>query len=157
MKFPFKELAIALTIGIIIGLIVMYGIKTANQAIRLKESSLSPVPTDSTEPSVENNGSDSVDNSDVDANGIKLSIVSPELNEVYTDEQMTVRGTSTANTNIFIFGEKNHALTMADDNGDFSADIDLVNGINYLKIYAVSDDGISKSVDRTVILTSTEF
>ena len=152
MRFPSKELVIAVLIGFAVGLVVTYGIWSANKAIKQKEGSVSPVPTESRK-AVMLDESEQVDNS----SGLQLKIAQPEPYTLINLDRVSVSGITANNANVLVFGEKDWELVLADSQGQFNAEIQLISGVNYIKITAISDDGAQMSEHRTVVYSTTEI
>ena len=152
MKFPLKELIIAIIFGFIIGLIITYGIWTANQVIKQKEQSLSPVPTKALPLSETKLSQKTTDN-----NEFKLNLAQPEVHTLSNAENLIVSGTTQAFANVLIYAEQDHQILVANEQGQFSTEIKLIQGINYLTVTAINDTGQQASLDRTVIYSTTEI
>jgi len=152
MKIPSKELIIAVLIGFGVGLVVTYGIWTANQAIKQKESSISPIPTEA----VRSNGVNEI--VPVDAiNKLQLTVAQPEPNTMTDLDILSVTGVTMADANVFVFGERDWELVIADNQGQFNTEIQLIRGVNFIKVTTVSDEGKQVSVGRTVVYSTTEI
>lgn len=152
MKFLSKELFIAILLGFVVGLIVTYGIWTANQAIQQKENSISPVPTDIPDLAAVDVPELSSEDSD-----LRLKIAQPDANTLTNLDNLVVTGITDGNANVLVFGEKDWELVVADDQGQFSANIALISGINYIKVTVINDQGQQLSANRTVVYSTTEI
>ncbi len=142
-----KEVLLALIIGGIIGGVILYGIKIANQAvsqngIQLEDpnkptstlsNSLSPTPTS--------------------ANIITLEGISNH--SVIFTPQIKLTGKSTKpNTIITITSEEDEVLTTSDSNGNFSSDFKLVGGENNITINEILSDTLISTISIQVIHTT---
>ena len=153
MKLFNKELIIAILIGFFIGLIITYGIWTANQAIKQKQASISPVPTESLTP----NKTPAPSQPSQPPLEFKLSLGQPQPYMLSNTETGIITGTSIPFANIIVYGEKNQKIILADKNGQFKTEIPLLKGINYLTITAISDKGEQLTQRRTVVYSSIEI
>ena len=152
MKLPSKELVIAILIGFGVGLVVTYGIWTANQAIKQKESTISPVPTETLRNNI------AIESAPVETgNEFKLTLAQPEPYTLTDLDVLSVSGVTLAKANVFIFGENDWKLVISDDQGQFNSEIELIKGINFIKITTISDNGEKLSADRTVVYSTTEI
>lgn len=152
MRIFSKELIVAMVLGFLVGLIVTYGIWKANQAIKQKENSISPIPTDSVkkdlgleEPAATNQNDD------------KLIVAQPDPYTLSNQVALTVSGLTMPNSSVLIFGEKDWELVLANDQGQFATQIQLIKGVNFIKVTAVSDNGHQLDAERTVVYSTTEI
>ena len=125
-----KEVLFAISLGFIVGLIITFGIYRANQA--LKKSRVQEPPTAEALPQA---------SADVSAAIKALVIDQPENNIVLDTADTTVSGQAEPGTSIAIIGEENEDLMVADNQGFFSSIINLVSGLNEIKIIATNNQG----------------
>jgi hypothetical protein len=134
-----KEVVIAVVLGVIVGLIITFGIYTANAALqkRARQLSATPSPTPLT-------------------NDQKSSIIlfSPEDNMLTDKDALSVSGTTTANALVVIFVNDKEHLTTADDKGNFSEEVELTGGSNILTVVATDPSGKQEQVQRTVVYST---
>jgi len=112
-----KEVALAIIIGFAIGLVITYGIYTAQKALQshtVTDSSSKPT-TDQT-PEQDRT----------------LHIVSPENETVASEKSTTLAGTTSPNSYVVILTTDQEYLTQADENGNFAKEITLEAGANYI-------------------------
>jgi hypothetical protein len=152
MKFPSRELIVAIVTGFILGLIVTYGVWTANQAVKQKQQSLSPVPTSTT-----NNEPEEVEKVDKNNQTIKLNLAQPQPYTLVNFQAITVSGITNPGNAVFAYGEKNSELVIADQSGQFSTELQLVKGVNYLTVTSVSRQDEQITQTRTVVYSTIEI
>jgi glucodextranase-like protein len=126
-----KEIIIAILIGIIFGLVVTYGIYTANKAISQKpgagkKGSVLPSPTATPEPLVD------------------LHISSPEDSLVLEKSNVTISGTTVPEGIVTIITETDEIITQANAEGVFRQEIELIKGANTITISATDLSKVSQ-------------
>ena len=152
-----KEIFIAILLGFGIGIIITYGIWTANRALQQKQQTLSPVPTEAIQPPNSDTTNNDSQNPPIGGPNSDLVINQPEPNTVTDIDTLSVSGTAKPNSTVIIYTENDHHLLVADNQGKFIQDVTLLTGINYLTITAVINDSTPTTIDRTVIYTTAEF
>jgi hypothetical protein len=81
-----------------------------------------------------------------------LQILEPDNNLVVRTSRVRVTGVTDQETGVLI----NNQRISVDDRGNFSEQIDLQNGVNYIKIVAVNKRGHQSSLARQVIYNPTD-
>lgn len=136
-----KEITFAILIGFILGLLITFGVYTANKAIQEQgkqtkaEGELSPTPAPSA------------------ASQNTLTLSEPVDEELFTDSGIVVSGRTNPKALVVIVPETGEFLLEADDDGFFSQKITLENGVNSVTI--VSTDAFGSQAQATLILTYT--
>lgn len=133
-----KEILIAIIIGFILGLIITFGIWTANKSLKngnqnkQETGQVTPTPTPS-----------------LNEEGISLQITSPTNNDIISQEDITIEGQTKPQAIVAIIYQEGDQLIQADNQGNFSAEITLTGGANEIKISAYDDqnNSIEKSLD----------
>lgn len=127
-----KEVLIAIIIGFSIGLIIAFGLWTANKSLKKitppKENSASQETPISPTPLLSS-----------------LQINSPDKDFLSNQEKITVSGKTFADATIVIVYTEGEKIITADQDGQFSAEITLVGGVNEIKITAFYQDGNESS------------
>jgi len=135
-----KEVFLAIILGFGIGLIITFGIYTAQKAVQQKTTpqsqDLSPSPTP-----------------DIDISTQSLHITAPENESISTEDTTTITGTTSPTAQVAILTDADQYLTIADDQGNFSQTIDLTPGANFISITTIDADG--NQVDQNLIITYT--
>ena len=146
-----KEVLVAIGIGFGLGLIITFGIWTANKSIKQFSSSkvtVSPLPAltspaPSPTPDQTNN---------------QLSISSPDDEALVNTDSVTLTGKSTPKAVIAITYEDAETITEADANGNFSTNVDLVGGYNTIVVTALDPaTGTESSQTLTVTYTTAKI
>ncbi|PIP53031.1 hypothetical protein COX08_03210 [Candidatus Beckwithbacteria bacterium CG23_combo_of_CG06-09_8_20_14_all_34_8] len=139
-----KEIFFAVIFGLIVGLVVTYGIYTANQALSQKQksnpnltNSLTPSPLNDTEPE------------------LTLSVSSPQDGIVVSDPEVKVEGTTLPNAMVAIITDDNDLIVQADENGVFQQSMELIKGANTIKI-TVTDFNTTSLTKVIELVYSTE-
>ncbi|SRR5258708_3521872 len=143
-----KEILFAVGIGLVVGLIITFGMYRARQAVtgattinnQLNGTLASPPPTNVTAPEQD------------------AFLVSEPLNEsLISDPNIRVSGQAFPNAAIIILGGITETVGTADANGNFSLAVTLQPGGNLLTIRALSDSRDSLEVARTVIASNADL
>jgi hypothetical protein len=139
-----KEVILAVIIGVLLGGVILYGINLANNSSKLNSNS-----TDTEE----NNSK--ITPSPTQKLNNQVTIITPQNNSVVTESKLTLKGSAKSNSNIAIISESDDLIVTADNNGNFSSDINLISGENTITITAVDDKQATTSASITVIRTAT--
>jgi len=140
-----KEVLIAIIIGFGLGLVITFGIWTANRA--LKESA----------PSQEAPFEEIAEATPTPAAEVVLTITNPEDHSISDQEEITVAGQSLPEAIIVIIYEEGEKILEADENGHFETEIVLVGGDNEIEISAYDLDGNEVTQTLTVVYTTAEI
>ena len=141
-----KEVLIAIIIGFSLGLVITFGIWTANKAIKQtapnqqEESTQAEQPTQIPTPA-----------------SIGLQILSPEDNSLVNQEKIIISGKASLAGTIIILYENGEKIIDSDSSGNFSAEIILISGENEIIVTAYDEAGneISKSI--TIIYSTAQI
>jgi len=136
-----KEIIFAIILGIILGGVIIYGIKFTNQAT----STTGDIPEVTTTPTPPFPPASS------------LKIISPQNHAVLFISEVTIQGTTLPNAHLAIIWEEDEAIIESDQLGNFSLPIELVGGENKITINAVNQDGLNQTKTLTVIYTTAEI
>ena len=140
-----KEIVFAVVIGLVIGLIITFGMYRARQAMTGSSTvnpqlSASPLPSGNT------------------ANKHEPFLVSEPADEsIVADATLRVSGQAFPNAAIVILNGASETVGMADDKGNFSLTLALVPGANVLTIRAMSDARATLEVIRTVVFSTADL
>lgn len=143
-----KEVVLAILFGFGIGLLIAFGIITARTA--LKRQSDSP----ETKPSTQFEGPDSPSKA---AEEHRLTILTPNNNDVINQEQVTIAGSTTPGSTLAITTEEENFIIEADKLGQFSQSIKLISGVNLIRVVSFSPEAERKEAKLTVVYTTAEF
>jgi hypothetical protein len=140
-----KEVLLAVTVGFVLGLLITFGIWTANKNLVTKSPQPTPTPPVSISPTP-----DPVSN-------MTLVITSPENEFLSAAASITVTGKTKANSPVSIFSEKNQKIIISDSAGAFSSEVDLEGGYNQIKVIVTDQSGNSISKDLLVTYTTSKI
>lgn len=140
-----KEVLIAIIIGFGLGLVITFGIWTANKA--LKETA--PTTTAPVEEGAEI--------TPTPAPALELVITSPENNTVSEEEMIEVSGQTAPSAIVAITYPEGEKLLEADEDGSFSTEISLIGGDNLIEISAFNEEGDEATKTLTVVYSTAEI
>lgn len=127
-----KEISIAIIIGVILGGIILYGIKIANDTTNslgspkpTPSSVVIPTPTSTSTKETKNN---------------RLSITSHATGQVLFEKDVTISGKTLSNAQISIIWEDDEAIINSDISGEFSQKISLAAGENNIQLDVVDQN-----------------
>jgi hypothetical protein len=139
-----KEIIVAIIIGLSVGLIIAFGLWTANKSLKQvspknETSSLQigqPTPT----PLIQN-----------------LIIDNPTEDFISNQEKITVSGKTISEATVVITYEEGEKILTADSQGLFNTEITLLGGANEIKISAFEPDGNESSVIINGVYSTVEI
>jgi hypothetical protein len=134
-----KEVVIAILLGLCLGLIVTFGVWTANQAAKDRK----------TRQTVE-----VIQTSPTPAAHIQLSINSPQNNLVLTTDKVKVNGQAQPGSVIVLSSDENDVFTQADEGGFFSTTFPLVKGSNDITITSIDSNNQTQEKKLTIVYTT---
>lgn len=149
-----KEPLLAIIIGFIIGLVITFGIWTANKS--LKQGQNPTTTTASPSPSGEPNTTPSP-HPTVSPSTSGLTITSPDNEAVFNTASAKLTGTAPAGSVIVLVGGPNEQILQADSTGQFSTEIDLESGYNLLTLTTYDSAGASTSKVLTLTYTTAKI
>lgn len=135
-----KEVLVAVVLGVIVGLIITFGIYTANTALQRRSRQINAIPSPT--PTAENSKQSSV------------IIYSPENDTLTDKDTIQLSGLTTPNAVVVIFVNDKPVVTTADPKGNFSADLSLVGGSNVVTIVATDENGKQSQEQRSVVYST---
>ena len=133
-----KEIVWASIIGIAFGLIIAFGVWRINSSVKPKsaQTEATPTPAGNFE--------------------FKITLNKPENEDVVTTDVTTVSGITKSLTWLTILGEEEDYIIQADEKGVFSQDVNLIAGVNRIKIVAYDSTG-AQSVEKVLVVYSSSF
>lgn len=134
-----KEVILAILIGLGMGLFITYGVYRVRSSISAPpttdlEDATGASPTTTSTPAL-------------------IAIHSPEHGRVQSDASTTVTGTTTENAHVVLFVNNTDFISTSDATGNFSFDVDLDDGVNYLTVHVINTDGSTATDERVVIVS----
>jgi len=140
-----KEIIIAIVIGFALGLLITFGIWTANKAIKNK-----PTPTEETELITPIEPTPT-------AAEFSLTIISPEDDSLINTSKVELKGSTVANAVIVIAEENGEKIIEADEEGSFATELALIAGTNEIKITAFNSEGDEVSQTLSLVYSTKEI
>jgi hypothetical protein len=144
-----KEILVAIIIGFILGLVITFGIWTANKSLQ-QNNKTQKTETDETQPIV-------TEVSTAEEGKISLIISSPEDNSLVNQEEIEISGQTVSQATIAILYEEGEEILQANEQGEFSQKITLVGGANEIKITAFDKEGNEASKNLNLVYSSAEI
>lgn len=135
-----RELVWVVIIGISFGLIIAFGVWRINSAMN-KSKQESPGATPSSVNPVEE---------------FKITLNTPENNNVVTTSSVTVSGLTKPLTWIVVSGETGDYILQSDEKGVFGQDVNLTPGVNRIRLTAF-DSGGTQSIQKVLVVYSSAF
>jgi len=138
-----KEILIAIFIGFILGLIITFGIWTANKSLKDNQEEASQT-EDVSVLQLEEESKES----------LSLEITEPINNSISNEEEITIKGTTSPSAIVTIIYQEGEKILEADKEGNFEAEISLVGGTNEIEI-STYDEEDNKVIKILNIIYST--
>lgn len=135
-----KEVVLAVILGIIFGLVITFGIYTANKALRNRQ---------------QNTTENTQDQPSSSASATQVTqIIAPEDGEIVSANTVRLTGTTFPNADVVIFVEDVDYVTTSDTTGNFSAELTLTGGSNVITTTVTSKDGKQETDQRVVVFST---
>lgn len=134
-----KELLWAVFGSIFFGLIIAFGVWRANSSFKPKGEKTESSPT----PSSKNPS-------------FKIVLNTPENEDVVTENSVLVSGITSPLSWITFSGEDSDYIIQANEKGEFNENVDLVSGVNQIKVTAFDKNG-SESGTKVLVVYSSAF
>lgn len=151
-----KEFIVAVFLGLTVGLLIVVGMLVARQAFEKHQA----------KPEIAGNGSPLVSISAIPSSPTSptpapskhvIAIDQPENNSVVSSNELIISGKTTPKSTIAVVAEKNEYFAESDEAGFFSRKIELITGVNEIKMSAVSPSGEQAEITLTIVYTTAEF
>lgn len=136
-----KEVWVAIIIGFLLGIAITFGVYTANQAL-LARKTPSPSPT-------------ILKPEETPVPTTNFSISYPADEVVIDKPEITITGQAPKGSIIVILGEKSEEFAQADSQGIFTTNIDLIKGLNRIKVIALVSD--EEKIEKTITLVYSTY
>lgn len=134
-----KELIIAIVIGLSLGLILTFGIYTANQAIKQKKT-VKTIEVIQATPSP--------------LTLAALIIENPENNLVVDKTPLAINGKTSPKAVIVAYSEQAEGFAQADEDGFFSLNLGLAAGSNKITLQAINEKDQIETKKLTIVYTT---
>lgn len=136
-----KEIIFAIILGLVVGLLITYGVYRSRQVDTSDEQDLTLNSTPTTITTEVGN----------------LVLHSPADESVVDTPDVTVAGTTDPQAFVVIFVNDIEHVTNADLSGNFSLGVTLETGSNVISVHALNEDGKKTTQERVVIHTTQTF
>lgn len=134
-----KEVLIAIILGAALGIVIAFGVWRANIALApKKEVQVEVQPSPTSLPT------------------FTLTITSPQADSVVQESTISVTGTTKSKASVTIQYDKGEQIVIAEEDGSFTSEVELVAGANTINISSFDEEGESSEKVLTVVF-STEF
>ncbi len=143
-----KEILIAIIIGFVLGLVITFGIWTANKS--LKEGT-------STQSSQITENETNITPSPQAEEKLPLTIIFPENNALVNQEKLEIVGKTSPKAMVAIVYEEGEKIIEADEKGDFTMEITLVGGGNEINISAFDSQNNEASKVLNIVYSTAEI
>ncbi len=134
-----KELIWAAVIGISLGLIIAFGAWRVNSSLKSKNIFTTNTPRPK-----------------AGSSEFQIVLAKPENNDVVAQGQTTVSGITKSLAWLTISGEEDDYVIQADENGTFTQDVNLIPGVNQIKVTAFDREG-NQSIEKVLVVYSSSF
>lgn len=138
-----KEIILAIVLGAILGLVIIFGINLANQSA----TNITPTPSPTLQPEANQPLVETP----------TLQVISPENNSVSFEDSLTLIGKTQENAWVSLIWEEGETIIQADQDGNFQQEIDLIGGENIIEITATDGKDYQESLELTVIYTTADI
>lgn len=135
-----KEVILAIVIGLILGLLITFGIYTARTA-------LTKAPTASQEKPL-------VSPSPEPTESATITITSPATEALIDTETVTITGKTLPESTVTLVSDSDQQLVATSADGSFTADFELAGGINQIVISAFTPEGKQAETTLTLVYST---
>ncbi|GIK83488.1 MAG: hypothetical protein BroJett025_01100 [Patescibacteria group bacterium] len=135
-----KEVLIAIFVGLSMGLIITFGVYRVKNTITEK-----PITELITQTETEATATPTV-----------LALHNPEDGTIQTEKELTVTGTTIANTFIIVFVNDDDYVSTSDESGNFAIKVSLVDAENFIRVHVI-DENSSAVVEERLVVVSDAF
>ena len=139
-----KELSLAVLIGLILGLIITYGVYRARRA----EQETAVQTTESIAGQVEGEPL---------ASNQVITLSSPADESVQAFPEIKIAGTTKPNIFVIIFIDEDEFITTADNTGNFAIEGKLTAGGNVISVQTLDEEGQVNKIERVVTYTEVDY
>lgn len=139
-----KEIIFAISAGIMFGVVIGFGAWRANSTFK-NESAKTEVLQDTETQST---------NTPTLIPGQGISLLTPETNDVVSENPIQITGISTPNSYIIISFSTKDYVTETDSKGSFSEAVSLDAGINEILITSIDQSGSEVQKEITIVYSS---
>lgn len=131
-------------------IMVLIGLVVAGAAFFFYQATKQSTPT-------EENGKIIASPTPIVDSGFFLKVLSPKDESLVDRKTVTVSGKTTKDATVVILTTSTHEVVKPSNQGDFTTNITIDDGANYIKIQAISPSGEIETVNRIVSYTTEDF
>ncbi len=137
-KYMKKEVLVAIFVGLSMGLIITFGV------YRVK-SSITEKPT----------AEFIQDNQETEATATPtvLALHSPDDGTIQLEKELTVTGTTIANSFVVVFVNDSDSVSTSDESGNFTIKVTLDDGVNIIRVHVIDENSSSVVEERLVVVS----
>lgn len=141
-----KEVLIAVVSGLVLGLIITFGVYTTNRSLEQQRQKKASEQETSNQPAT----SSSTVNK-------KLSIISHENYDLVNQSEIILTGIAWPGAVIAIITEGDEFLILGDDQGNFTINLKLIKGFNEIKVIATDETKETQQQDLVITYSTHEI
>lgn len=147
-----KEVIVAILLGFAIGLLVIFGIITAQTAMKQYQAGSTQPTNLTTTPAATGEKNES-------SLPVKhaVSVTDPGDGHVVSADQIVVSGKTTPKSKVVVSGEVDDVIVESDDAGLFSEKLGLVSGENEIAVVSFAPSLERAEASLTIVYTTAEF
>jgi len=133
-----KEVIIAIIVGLSMGLIITFGVYRVKNTITQK-----PVAE----------FAENTNQAEATATPTVLALHNPEDGVILTETELTVTGTTIANSFIVVFVNNEDYVSTSDESGNFAIKVTLEDGTNIVRVHVLDENGSAVVEERLVVVS----
>jgi hypothetical protein len=135
-----KEVLWAIVAGIILGLIVAFGVWRINSKVTINKRAVTVNQTPTPVP--------------LGPQELKVVLDKPSQNDVVTEDFISVSGLTKSGSWVTLSGEIGDYIIQADKNGSFTQEVELTPGVNQIKVTTFDQSGNQSTASVAVVYSS---
>lgn len=141
-----KEVIVAIVIGFALGLVITFGVWTANRALKERQV-VTPPPTGEITPVAQI----------TPAPSFSLEIISPEDQSLLSQAKISLSGKTQAGSTVVVISEKTEDIVEVAEDGTFTSEVALVGGTNEITVIAFSPEGEEVTKNLYLVYSTVEI
>lgn len=139
-----KEVVFAIIIGLILGLVILYGVQLANRSAKQAAATVTaPTPGETLAPTPTITAG--------------LTVTSPSDHAVVNTSLIKITGKTTPDASVAIYSSEDDTLVTADKDGNFESDLELTGGENIITLTALKPDQTTETVQISVVYSTAKL
>lgn len=133
-----KEVLVAIFVGLSMGLIITFGVYRVKSSITEKPTSEFIQDNQETEAT---------------ATPTVLALHSPDDGTIQLEKELTVTGTTIANSFVVVFVNDSDSVSTSDESGNFTIKVTLDDGVNIIRVHVIDENSSSVVEERLVVVS----